>query len=159
MAGVISKKGLEMAFNIPVNLMASLVASAPSPTASDTSSTASSVAAIQPASAAASARGATGDGRSNSTASERKTSQMFMQRVQSGVLQDAPTHAEPKSVVYAQAKRSPLVMVETQPKTEEAAVRTMTGSELDRYAPPNPLPTAPILKLAESYAALTRRAA
>lgn len=82
-----------------------------------------------------------------------------MQRVQSDVLLNVPARAEPKSLVNAQTIPSPFVTVEPQPKSEQPAVLAKTASELDRYAPPNPLPTAPILKLAESYAALTHRAA
>ncbi len=148
-----------MALNIPINLMAGTVAPIPSPTASDTSSETDSVAAIQPASTSADARGATADGGLNSRGGSNQASQILMQRFQGGSLQDAPTRAEPKSVVAAQTTPSLLVTTEPAPKTAQPAALTRTGAELDRYAPPNPLPTAPILKLAESYATLTRRAA
>ncbi|MEP1766877.1 MAG: hypothetical protein ABJJ53_09620 [Sulfitobacter sp.] len=42
-------------------------------------------------------------------------------------------------------------MTEETPDTPEPS--SITSSELDRYAPPNPLPTAPILQAAASYAA------
>lgn len=148
-----------MALNIPVNLMAGIGAPTPSQTASDTSSTTDSMTAIQPAFAGADARGATADGESNFGDSRQQTSQRLMQRMQGDILLEAPARAEPKSVVNAQTVSSPFVTVEPQQKSEQPAVLAKTGSELERYAPPTPLPTAPILKLAESYAALTRRAA
>ena len=41
------------------------------------------------------------------------------------------------------------------PEQEEAPIKRQ--SEIDRYAPPDPLPTAPILKAAESYSAASKR--
>jgi|GEM_PF-3727250 len=58
--------------------------------------------------------------------------------------------AEPKSVVTAQTappqKQSP-------DRPEQAQEGAGRPSELDRYAPPDPLPTAPILLAASAYAA------
>lgn len=42
------------------------------------------------------------------------------------------------------------------PEQEEAPT-AKRQSEIDRYAPPDPLPTAPILKAAESYSAVSKR--
>lgn len=43
------------------------------------------------------------------------------------------------------------------PEQDEAPTEKRQ-SEIDRYAPPDPLPTAPILKAAESYSAASKRA-
>lgn len=63
--------------------------------------------------------------------------------------------AEPNSIVVAQTGAPNRAAPQSVAKAEQPMREVCPQSELDRFAPPNPLPTAPILQLAASYAALT----
>lgn len=147
-----------MAMNIPVNLMATAVPPTQVQTAAAIESVTASM--IQPAMGSAGARGATADGGAGSSAGKGQAEQRvkaLMQQSSSASAAITPDRAEPNSVVTAQA--SPASAQQKQPaeKASVPQVRQQPQSELDRYAPPNPLPTAPILQLAASYATLVER--
>ena len=145
-----------MALNIPVNLMNTAAPPIQSSATSDAANSTNTVTTIQPTSSSASTcdTGAEGGGMNRESAQQKAL--MIQQRVTLR-LPAAPDKAEPKSVVAAQADRAkpeqPIEKAETLTKTPDG----LRQSELDRYAPPNPLPTAPILQLAASYAALTKQ--
>lgn len=151
--GLLFEKGRKMALNIPVNLMNTVASpnpvDGPNTVAVDTVTRNT----VQPASAGSSTQDTTSDGGGMNNESNEQQALMFKQR-----LLNTPDKAASKSVVEAQTdqpKQSAEVFpapVEHRPNIEDHP-----QSELDRFAPPNPLPTAPILQLAASYAALSAK--
>ena len=139
-----------MALNIPVNLMNTTVP----PTQSADAKNTANLTAIQPTAGntdATDARGTASDGMNRG--SSEQLALIFQQRTT-----QAPDKADPKSVVTAQTQSDGQEPKQAVTEVELAKIPTPDTprqSELDRYAPPNPLPTAPILQLAASYAALT----
>lgn len=145
-----------MALNIPVNLMNTaappIQPNGPTNSASDSIS----INAVQPASASANARGAASDGGGMNNNSAEQHALMFKQRMTQDPV-PIPNKAEPKSVVVAQTGAPKRTAPQSVQKAEQPTREARPQSELDRFAPPNPLPTAPILQLAASYAALTAK--
>lgn len=134
-----------MALNIPVNLM-NATASVSQPTT--TTETIDMTQTVQPASAGTGARNAaSGGGGGYATADDSLPSKTFFAK-RAGTV--TPDKAEPKSVVTAQTASTDKP---TLPQTSQATQSDPPVSELDRYAPPDPLPTAPILQAASNYAA------
>ena len=148
-----------MALNIPVNLMSTAIPPV-QPTSAANSNSEISIAAIQPATTGADARGAATDGGGMNNSNAEQKALMFKQRTTQGAA-STPDKAEPKSVVTAQTTPTSLTPAASAPTQSVEKTKTPQAqnarpqSELDPYAPPNPLPTAPILELAASYAKLT----
>lgn len=143
------EKGRKMALNIPVNLMNAAVPQIQSIGSQD----ALTITAIQPSAGSKGARGASSDGGGMNRGSSAQQALLFPQRTT-----QAPDRATPKSVVTAQTQSSgqePTGVTTNGASPKILTPETPPQSELDRYAPPNPLPTAPILQFAASYAALT----
>lgn len=144
-----------MALNIPVNLMST---AAPALQTQTTSAATVDTAAIQPAGAAADTRGAsTGGGNSAGSGTGQQT---FLAPRKAP--QPKPDRAAPNSVVTAQAQSDLPAAQGAKPGMDIARTKAFTDSvaasaatnwqqmdrpkKVDRYAPPDPLPTAPILK-------------
>lgn len=153
-----------MALNIPVNLMNTAAPPAQTttvqPNAVQTNGS-SAVVAVQPASASSNSRGTANDGGGMHRNSAEQQALMFKARTTQAPAK-APDRAAPNSIVTAQtrsAAQEPSGRAEKAISAPEPAPAHTTPrqSELDRYAPPNPLPTAPILQLAASYAAMTKQ--
>lgn len=150
-----------MALNIPVNLMATALPPTQAQTAPDATVNSTTLTSIQPASGGAASRGTASDGGAGSGAngSSAQQFQAVLRRAQSAPAQTTPDRAEPKSIVTAQTAPPQPKAAEQPAKAQTPQTEVTIRSELDRFAPPNPLPTAPILQLAASYAALTNQAA
>ncbi len=135
-----------MALNIPVNLMNTVTPLSQPPTAVGTEP---SVAPIQPASGSADTRNNASDD-SGARSSEQQA--LLSKRMPSTGTADTPNRAEATSIVTAQVtpKGDPSKQEQPAQTPKQASARQ---SEIDRYAPPDPLPTAPILQAAASYAA------
>jgi hypothetical protein len=138
-----------MALNIPVNLMNVVVPVSQSPAESS-----GGIAAIQPAAGSAANRNTSADSGSGFGAGNGGTDQqVLMSKLRATLAKTTtPDRAEPKSIVAAQtapvAKESGTTPSQKTQSTSEPRV-----SELDRYAPPDPLPTAPILLAPSFYTA------
>jgi hypothetical protein len=138
-----------MALNIPVNLMSTVATQSqalnPSTDAVDASAT------IQPTNSSANARDAASGGQTgggNDLSAPTKGS--ATERASDGVNKkeakqpdETTAHALVQKTMDANLERT-------------AAKAEVYGSELDRYAPPNPLPTAPILQAAATYATASK---
>lgn len=142
-----------MALNIPVNLMNTAAPPIQPSVANDEANT-TAVTAVQPTSGSATTHDTASDGGGMNRESAQQQALIFQQRA-TLKLATTPDKAEPKSIVAAQTGGTEPAQPAEQTKAK--APDAPRQSELDRYAPPNPLPTAPILQLAASYAALTKQ--
>jgi hypothetical protein len=138
-----------MALNIPVNLMSTAV---PNNHASGPAETGTAAAGMVAPTAASARAGDTsprsGGGEFGQGGADR---QMLMAKLRSTLaVAQRPDGAEPTSILTAQTAPAKEQAPGGPAQTSEAAPRS---SELDRYAPPDPLPTAPILLAAAAYAA------
>ena len=151
-AGYFCKKGPVMALNISVNLMSTVSPPKQAQSTANIAAAGADVNAIQPAGASADTRGAsTGSGADTGHGSAYQKS-----------AKRQPDSAEPKSVIRAQAqadadsrtsaaremdivRNKALIdgIAATHTPVDELSERP---NKVDRYAPPDPLPTAPILK-------------
>jgi hypothetical protein len=141
-----------MALNIPVNLMNKLAYV----TQVQSTLTAADTTIVQPTPAGAGAYNSAANGGGNSAGRDNTAqTQRLSARAPAPNGDVMPDRAEPKSVVTAQGTPSmPLVLSHRSsatPAPSDTPERRL--SELDRYAPPDPLPTAPILRAASAYAA------
>lgn len=142
-----------MALNIPVNLM-NVLSTTTQPTQNNEMAT---VASVQPAKAGEGTQNAASHGNSGDSADRGGTAQFAAMLKKSSMASRTPLpdRAEPRSIVTAQG--NPSEQTEDQsvpaPAAEVEDISSHRMSELDRYAPPDPLPTAPILRAATSYAA------
>ncbi len=143
-----------MALNIPVNLMNTAAPPIQPSGPTNSASYSISINAAQPASASANARSAASDGAGMNNSSTEQQALMFKQRMTQDPV-PLPDNAEPKSVAVAQTGAPNCAAPQSVEKVEQPMREVRPQSELDRFAPPNPLPTAPILQLAAPYAALT----
>ena len=139
-----------MAMDLPVNLMSTVAQlnHVLNPVHSDT--TALGLGAVQPAKVGADAQGA--DSHTARQDHPQQPGFLFQQNRTAAGEQTALDRAYPKSVFAAQTVPVEFNVqnTETGPSQTEMPPRT---SEIDRYAPPNPLPTAAILQAATVYAA------
>jgi len=167
-----------MALNIPINLMSVAASPAQHTTyRADPITGTGASGAIQPAASSAGARGASTDGSNGygqGPAGQQALAAKNRQHMKAAEDKPPPDRAEPKSIVTAQLENLPgATLVAFGADTErdqpekspeiasdivapEAAPRRQ--SELDRFAPPDPLPTAPILLAAESYKSASKAA-
>ncbi|MEH6646610.1 hypothetical protein [Sulfitobacter sp.] len=141
-----------MALNIPVNLMSTIAPPTQAQSASNTAETGGDTNTIQPVAKSGNTRGASTGSDSNAgygTAYHKASI-------------PKPEGAEPKSVVSAQAQAASGNQIDTAKETDIARTKALIASvaaapatlneladrpnKVDRYAPPDPLPTAPILK-------------
>ncbi|MGJ8597286.1 hypothetical protein [Sulfitobacter sp.] len=143
-----------MALNIPVNLMNTAAPPIQSTGTGTLATDTVSVSAVQPTSAGANTRGTTADGGGLNKGSAEQQALIFKQRAAHSDVK-SPDKAEPKSVIAAQTQTDQPVRLTAEGAPANPAPIGPRQSELDRYAPPNPLPTAPILQFAASYAAIT----
>jgi hypothetical protein len=140
-----------MALNIPVNLMSTVAPPTQAQSASSTADTGDANI-IQPAAKSADTRGAsTGSGSNAGYGNGHHKASI-----------PRPEGAEPKSVVSAQAQAASGNQADTTKETAIGRAKALIASvaaapasrdeladrpsKVDRYAPPDPLPTAPILK-------------
>ncbi len=136
-----------MALNIPVNLMSTAVPFTHSSSVADMAAAAASLT-VQPTSGGAGMGSATSGGTGGDGPSRGETA-AFLRDSGTPALQS--DRAEAQSIVTAK--------IGPTPKTDQASAQqtpaapSLRASEIDRYAPPDPLPTAPILQAAASYAA------
>jgi hypothetical protein len=147
-----------MALNIPVNLMST----AAYITQTHAVASAADATVIRPASDSGGSRDTSADGGGGSTEQANKVRRALLSKRLAGPVNapvPAPDKAEARSVVTAQGTPSMPALVTRDPlnaggsNTASGVPETPHQSEMDRYAPPDPLPTAPILLAASAYAA------
>ncbi|WP_298859823.1 hypothetical protein [uncultured Sulfitobacter sp.] len=143
-----------MALNIPVNLMNT--SAPPLQTATNSGAAIAAVTTIQPTTSSAGSSGNAFDGGGLNKGRSEQHALMLQQRTTQPATK-TPTQAEPESIVAAQTQPETALQQTATELPQTSKQNASRQSELDRYAPPNPLPTAPILQLAASYAALTAK--
>jgi hypothetical protein len=143
----------EMALNILVNLMNTAAHMTQMQAVANTG--AADTTAIRPASGSSGSRATSSGGGGDNNTSQGSSAQFALvsKRLSGMTALPAPDRAEAKSVVTAQG--TPSMPVLTTPEDRGSRLDTVTPrlTELDRYAPPDPLPTSPILQAASAYAA------
>lgn len=173
-----------MAVNLPINLMSKAAPPLQSQHLSGPSET--GVTAVQPTAASAATRDAS-SGDTNGQGSSQQQALTAKRPVPPPPSQATPDNADAKSVVTAQTQNAPddglaaarrFAEANQQSARTEALIQSISvapkapalvaekketdapkaqASELDRFAPPDPLPTAPILKAADSYKGASNR--
>jgi hypothetical protein len=137
-----------MALNIPVNLMSTLAQPALISSGTSAAPQAEGVGAVAPMKSTSHSRdSASGAG----TGQDSNSQQMLMAHMRMTL--SVPDRAEPNSIVTALTASPQPTPVRTERSQTTSNTEGARPRELDRYAPPDPLPTAPILQAAASYAA------
>ena len=136
-----------MSYNIPLNLVGFAALASQSHSLAQPTPETPSVLRIQPTSAGSRSSSASGNGRNGAPLNWPQAPQK-----QLPVL-TTPDTATPKSIVNAQTKDNGKTNTAVTPqmlfKNAATSTKVDAGSRprmVDRYAPPDPLPTAPILK-------------
>lgn len=157
-----------MALNIPVNLMGGATPPPQSQPSGEASSDSSADNTVQPTQESASSNGAATNDNSNGKGSSEQQAQTTRPRTTATNTPSDPSNADPTSIVSAQSADEQLAtarrsaeyaqnVARTKAMIESVAATPAANSALldqpqkvDRYAPPDPLPTAKILKNSES---------
>lgn len=136
-----------MSYNIPFNLVGFAALANPSNSLAQPTPETSSVLRIQPTSAGSRSSSASGYGRNGAPLNWPQAPQKQLS------VHSTPDTATPKSIVNAQTKNNGKTSTAVTPqmlfKNAAISIKPDAGSRprmVDRYAPPDPLPTAPILK-------------
>lgn len=141
-----------MALNIPFNLASIAAAQSQQQGMAAGAASAAKTATVQPAASGADTRGAASDGEhSKGQGAGQHWLQLAKPRTS---MMATPDRAAPTSIVSAQTQdQHNKAALQSGPKYDSAATSSAASDStthrpdrVDRYAPPDPLPTAPILK-------------